>query len=75
MEPFDQTDARRPRKGSDVFPFLVALQNLLGGPGEPPVNPPVLFDSPHAILYLYQRWYVNRDPDCAITKGLTCRKD
>jgi len=67
MEPFDQTKAGWPREGSDIFPFLVALQNLLGGGGKPLVDPTVLFDSPHAILCLYRRCYVNRYPDGGIT--------
>lgn len=49
MESSDHTKARRPREGGDVFPFLVALQDFLGGIGKPSVDSPMLVDPPHAI--------------------------
>jgi hypothetical protein len=60
VKPFDRSQTRRTRKASDVFPFFVAFQHLDRNIARQLfVDPTVLLDSPHAILWIYLIWYVN----------------
>ena len=59
VKPFDGSQSLRPGKPGNVFPFFVTLQNLNRHRArELFVNATVLFDSPHAILCIYHKWYV-----------------
>ncbi len=60
VKPLDCPQALRPGKPGNVFPFLVTLQHLdRNGTGKLFVDATVLFDLPHAILWIYHIWYVN----------------
>lgn len=56
----------RPGKPSNVFPFLVTLQNFnWHGARKLLVDAAVLFDLPHAQLCISHKWYVKRDDGIA----------
>ena len=53
MKSLDQTESGWTGYHRDVLPFLISLEDVLGDGRNLLVHPAVLFDTPHAILWLY----------------------
>ena len=67
VKSFDGPQSQRPRDSSNVFPFLVTLQNLDRNRARKLfVDATVLFDLPHVALCIYHEWYV-KNSDCLVT--------
>ena len=59
VEAFDNPQTLRAGKPGDVFPFFVTLQHLNRNSARKLfVDATVFFDLPHALLCIYQYWYV-----------------
>lgn len=56
----DQPKSGRPRDRGNILPLLVALEDFLGSGCQLLVDPTVLLNVPHVILWLYYIRHVNK---------------